>query len=67
VKPGGPSPLSRFKENDEEMDKNDKVIVVKAANLSFIREPQIKPLPDSSEVPLVLSTLQELLNKRRVD
>jgi hypothetical protein len=46
------------------LDKNDKVIVVKAANLSFIREPHIKPLPGSSQVQLVLNTLQELLNKQ---
>jgi len=72
----GPSALSKFKENDEmECDGHSRalaagqllmryiVIVVKAANLSFIREPQIKPLPDSSEVPLVVNTLQELLKK----
>ena len=45
------------------LDKNDKVIVVKAANLSFIREPHIKPLPGSRQVQLVLDTLQELWNK----
>ena len=42
------------------LDKNDKVIVVKAANLSFIREPHIKPLPGSRQVQLVLDTLQDI-------
>ena len=46
------------------LDKNDKVIVVKTANLSFIREPHIKSLPGSSQVQLVLNTLQELVNKQ---
>ena len=45
------------------LDKKDKVIVVKAANLAFIREPHIKPLPGSSQVQLVLDTLQELWDK----
>ena len=42
------------------LDKNDEVIVDKTANLSFIREPHIKPLTSSSEVQLVLDTSQEL-------
>jgi hypothetical protein len=46
------------------LDKNDKVIVVKTANLSFIREPHIKPLPGSSQVQLVLDTLQELVDEQ---
>ncbi len=60
--------LGKYSEEKErwqvKLEKQDKVIFVKTANLTFIREPRIKSLPGSLEVKSVLARLGELWKKQ---
>jgi hypothetical protein len=60
--------LGNYSEEKErwqvKLEKQDKVIFVKTANLTFIREPRIKSLPGSLEVKSVLARLGELWKKQ---
>ena len=60
--------LGNYSEEKErwqvKLEKQDNVIFVKTANLTFIREPRIKSLPGSLEVKSVLARLGELWKKQ---
>ena len=60
--------LGNYSEEKErwqvKLEKQDKVIFVKNANLTFIREPRIKSLPGSLEVQSELVRLGELWKKQ---